>query len=212
MTASIRILLAEDHNIVREGLKRLFDFEEDISVVTEARDGNEAIAAVKSCDTINLVVTDMSMPGPCGQELIGLIRAAKPQLPVLVLSMYNEIQYVRGALDAGASGYLTKDTDPEILLEAVRVIADGGSYIPEALAEQLVFNELDDRPPHTILSDREMQVFKLLALGASVNHVASQLSISNKTVSTHKARLMEKLGFANNTDLVRYAIRHQLIT
>lgn len=208
----IKLLIADDHAIVREGLKQLFALCPDVSVAGEAVNGAQVLDALRG-GGIDLVLLDMNMPGVSGVDLITRIRAHHERLPVLVLSMHNEPQIARRALGAGASGYLTKDNDPETLMAAVRKVAAGGRFIDPALAEMMVFEagEKGEHPPHEQLSDRELHILRLLVKGRSVNEIAGELSISNKTVSTHKARLMQKLGLQNNAELVRYGIDHGLV-
>jgi DNA-binding NarL/FixJ family response regulator len=163
--------------------------------------------------SFDLVLLDMTMPGVSGVNLISRIRAQEGAPPILILSMHNELQIARRALSAGASGYLTKDSRPDILIAAIRKVAAGGRFIDPGLAEQMVF-EADgagQRLPHELLSDREFNILRLLVRGMSVNDIAEELVISNKTVSTHKARLMQKMNFQNTAELVRYAVTHGLI-
>lgn len=208
----IRILIADDHAIVREGLKQLFALCADVSVAGEAMNGTQVLEAARNTE-IDLLLLDMTMPGISGVELITRVRAENASIPILVLSMHNEPQIARRALAAGASGYLTKDSDPEMLLAAIRKVASGGRFIDPGLAESMVFDsgENGERPPHELLSEREFHILRLLVQGKSVNEIADELSISNKTVSTHKARLMQKLNFQNNAELVRYGIAHGLV-
>lgn len=213
MTTTIRLLLADDHALVREGLKQLFSLTPDIVVGGEATNGTQVIEALRR-ERFGLILLDMTMPGVSGPDLIARIQAHDEPPPILVLSMHNEPQIARRALAAGAAGYLTKDNNPEILLRAIRRVAAGGRYLDPALAEAMAFETSAPtamRPLHEILSEREQQVFSLLARGIGVNDIAAQLGISNKTVSTHKARLMEKMDFTCNADLVRYAIGHGII-
>ncbi|MBI3898210.1 MAG: response regulator transcription factor [Gammaproteobacteria bacterium] len=207
----IRVIIADDHTIVREGLKQLLagaDFE----IVGEARDGHEAIECVRTL-AADVLLLDMSMPKKSGIELIKQIKSERPKLRVLVLSMHEEQQYAIRAIKAGASGYLTKDSASAQLISAIRKVAGGGAFISSAVAEQLALGAMPqtEGPPHTALSDREYQVFQLLVSGKSVTEIGEQLNLSVKTVSTHKARLMEKLGLTNQTELVRYAIAHRLV-
>jgi len=208
----IRILIADDHAIVREGLKQLFALDNGIVVAGEAVDGSQVLETLRQ-GGFDLVLLDMTMPGVSGVNLISRIRAQDGAPPILVLSMHNELQIARRALTAGASGYLTKDSRPDILMAAIRKVATGGRFIDPGLAEQMVFEAGDSgsRPPHELLSDREFHILRLLVRGMSVNDVAEELVISNKTVSTHKARLMLKMNFNNNAELVRYAVAHGLI-
>ncbi len=160
----------------------------------------------------NLLLLDLTMPGVSGTDLIGRIKANYPTLPMLIFSMHNEAQIAASTIRAGASGYIAKDNDPEILLEAIRRVAGGGKYIDPLLAEQLAFDALipEQRMPHALLSDREFEVFHLLVDGRRVNEIAEQLAISNKTVSTHKLNLMQKMKLDSTADLVRYAAQHNL--
>lgn len=207
----IRLLIADDHTIVREGLKQLFKLTADIEVAGEAANGTEVLDAVGK-GGFDVLMLDMGMPGINGIELIARIRAQHRKLPILVLSMYNEPQIVKRALKAGASGYLTKDVDPKRLLAAIRKVAEGGRCVDEAIAESIVFDATDSAgPPHERLSDREFEILKLLVKGHSVGEIAAMLSISNKTVSTHKLRLLEKMDLKTNAELVRYALANRLL-
>jgi len=207
----IRLLIADDHAIVRGGLKQIVATTADIVVAGEAADGAAVIDALRGGD-FDLVLLDMTMPGVSGIDLIRRLHAERPNLPVLVLSMHNEGQVVSRALRAGASGYVTKDADPEILLAAVRKVAGGGRFIDPKLVDAMVFStHADDAPPLEILTDREFQVLQLLANGQSINDIAHDLNLSAKTISTHKMRLMQKLGLGNNSELIRYAIKHRLV-
>lgn len=208
----IRIVLADDHAILREGLKQVLRTQGDLEIVAEAQDGHEVMSRVRDLD-FDVLVLDMSMPGKSGIELIKQVRAEKPKLRILILSMHEERQYAIRAIRAGASGYLTKESASRQLVEAIRKVAGGGAFISAEVAEQLAHSAMPhaEGPPHASLSDREYQVFQLLVSGRSVSDIAGQLNLSVKTVSTHKARLMEKMGLANQTELVHYAIRHRLI-
>jgi DNA-binding NarL/FixJ family response regulator len=164
-------------------------------------------------DHFDVIVLDMSMPGRSGLDLIRQVKQEQPQARVLVLSMHQEDQYAVRALKAGASGYLNKDSAPEMLVGAIRKVAAGGAFISPAIAEQLAQGVIrsDERLPHTLLSDREFQVFQSLANGESVSAIADKLSLSVKTVSTHKTRIMQKMGMQSAADLIRYALEHRLI-
>jgi len=208
----IRLLLADDHAIVRKGLKQLFQLAPDIDIVDEAVDGSEVMDKLRLLD-IHVLVLDITMPGISGVDLISRIRAHGNKPYILVLSMHNELQIARRALKAGANGYLTKDSDPETLLAAIRRIAAGGRFFDPVLAQQMAFedNPAGQQAQHEQLSDREFHILRMLAQGMSVNEIADTLIISNKTVSTHKARLMRKMDFRTNADLVRYALEHALL-
>lgn len=207
----IRLVIADDHAIVREGLKRIVGEADDLHIEAECADGNEVMKVVRERD-FDVLVTDLSMPGRSGMELIKLAKAEKPKLRILVLSMHQESQYAVRAIKSGASGYLTKESAPGQLVQAIRKIAGGGAYITAEVAEQLALGAMPggEKPPHEALSDREFEVFRQLVAGTSVTEIAANLKLSVKTVSTHKANLMQKLGIDNQSDLVRYAIRHGL--
>ena len=208
----IRLMIADDHAIMREGLKQLFALAGDLQVASEAENGAMLLERLRQGD-IDLLLLDMSMPGISGEDLIARIHTHYPQLPILVLSMHNEVQIAQRALRSGASGYLTKDRDPEALLAAIRRVTAGGRYIDAGLAEQIAFaaSGLGPHSQHDALTDRELQVMRLLAHGLSVSRIATELAISHKTVSTHKARLMEKMGFTSTADIVRYAMTQRLL-
>ena len=208
----IRIVIADDHAIVREGLKRIVASADDMAVAAEAADGTEVMLRVRDTE-FDVLVLDLSMPGRSGMELIKLVRAEKARLRILVLSMHQELQYAVRAIKAGASGYLTKESAPAQLVLALRKIAAGGAYVSAEVAEQLALGAMPGGPaaaPHESLSDREFEVFRLIADGVTVTDIAGRLHVSVKTVSTHKANLMHKLGLQNQSELIRYAIRHGL--
>lgn len=206
----IKILIAEDHAIVRNGLRQIFSDTTDLEVVGEATNGSEVLELARKSD-FDLLLLDMTMPGVTGPELIKRLLAEHPSMKILVLSMNNESQSVNRALKAGASGYVTKDSDQTVLLAAIRKVAAGHKYIDPTLVEAMVFdNATGEDSRHSILSDRELQVLQMLASGLNPGEIAESLFLSAKTVSTHKANLMQKLGIDNNADLVRYAIKHGL--
>jgi len=185
----------------------------DLDVVAEAADGYQVLDTIRTLD-IDVLLLDMSMPGKGGIELIRQVKAERPSLRVLVLSMHEENQYAVRAIRAGASGYLTKESASSQLVAAIRRVAGGGAFISAEVAEHLAHEAMPhaaDRPLHATLSDREYQVFSRLVSGESVSEIALALHLSAKTISTHKARLMEKLRVANNADLVHYAIKHRLV-
>lgn len=207
----IKIVIADDHAIVREGLKRIVSSADGLEVVGEARDGNEVIQRVRD-QSFDVLMLDLSMPGRNGMETIKLVRAEKPKLRVLVLSMHQELQYAVRAIKSGASGYLTKESAPEMLVQAIRKIASGGAYVSAEVAEQLALNAMPGSAslPHESLTDREFEVMQLLVAGTSVTHIAAKINLSVKTVSTHKSNLMQKLALDNQSELIRYAMRHGL--
>lgn len=208
----IRIIIADDHAIVRTGLRQIIERAHDMLVVAEAENGPELLEKIRRlpCD---IVLQDMSMPGLSGANLVKRIIDTKPKLPVLVLSMHNEGPIATLALRAGASGYITKDSDPEMLISAVRKIIKGGKFIDPSLVDKILFdvNLNQNRAPHASLSGRELQIFQMLTTGLSVKEISESLSLSIKTVSTYKARIMEKLDADNIVALVRYAAQHGLI-
>lgn len=205
----IRIVIADDHAIVREGLKRIVSSADDLRVVGEAADGTEVMQRVREAD-FDILVLDLSMPGRSGMELIKLVHAEKPKLRILVLSMHQELQYAVRAIKSGASGYLTKESAPAQLEQAIRKIAAGGAFISAEVAEQLALSAMPGgaSAPHESLSNREFEVFRLIAAGVSVTDIATRLKLSVKTISTHKANLMQKMGLQNQSELIRYAIKH----
>lgn len=208
----IRLLIADDHAIVRGGLKQMLAQVPDFEVVGEATNGGEVLACLRQ-DPFDLLLLDLNMPGISGADLIARVKAHRTDLPILVLSMHNEPHVAVRALKAGANGYITKDCEPDILLTAIRKVVAHGRYIAPDLAEKMVFDatSMAQRPTHSLLSDRELEIFHLLASGKGVNDIALQLAISNKTVSTHKARLLEKLSLTGMADLMRYAMQHNLL-
>jgi DNA-binding NarL/FixJ family response regulator len=206
----IRVLLADDHSLVREGLRGILAKAADLEVAAEAANGDEVLALVKKQE-LDVAVLDLSMPGLAGIALIKRLRIEKPKLRILVLSMHGEAQYAARALKAGASGYLTKDTAAAQLIGAIRKIAAGGVQISEAAAAQLLGRSAADAPPHTMLSDREYEVLRLIVAGRSVTDIADALNLSVKTISTHKARILQKLRLSGTAELVRYALEHGLV-
>ena len=203
-----RILLADDHKIVRDGLKRILAAAADLEVAGEAASGDEALALVRAND-YDIAMIDMSMPGVSGIALVKRLKAEKPKMKLLVLSMHGEHQYAARALKAGASGYLTKDSAAEQLLGALRKIAAGGVHISDAAASALVASPA--RMSHESLSDREFEVMRLLVEGLGPSEIGERLHLSVKTVSTHKTHILEKLGVGSTAELVRYALEHKLV-
>lgn len=208
----IRIVIADDHAIVRAGLKQMFAIMLDMEVVAEAVDGESLQETLRHthCDVLLL---DLNMQGISGTELIARLKAHWPGQPILVLSMHDTAQVASRALRAGADGYVTKDSEPEVLLAAIRKVAAGGRYISSEVAQKmaLLHTASGSLPLHSTLSTREFDVFKCLVRGMAINDIANQLSISNKTVSTHKARLLEKMQMGSVADLTRYAVENHLL-
>lgn len=208
----IRVLIADDHTILREGLKQILADHGDLRVAGEAENGGEALKLIQAQD-FDVVVLDMSMPGRNGIELIKQIKDERPKLPVLILSMHKEDLYAVRTIKAGAAGYLSKDSASALLVDAIRRVASGGMFISPVVAEKLALGlrQPSDALPHTLLSDREYQIFLMLVHGKGITAIAEELSLSVKTVSTHKSRIQEKMALDSLSGLVKYAIRHQLI-
>lgn len=208
----IRVLVADDHAIIRDGLRQILADTDDLVLAGEALNGDEVLAKVRQ-ENWDILVLDISMPGKSGLELIKQIRNEKPKLPILVFSMHHEEQYALRALRAGASGYLTKESDTGHLLAVIRKVARGGVFLSLSMAEQMARDLMPatESLPHTLLSQREYQVFRLIVAGEAISGIAEQLSLSVKTVSTHKTRIMQKMNMTNQTELIRYAIRHNLL-
>lgn len=212
MNDTIRILLADDHSLVRHGIKQLIAITGDMQVVGEAADGQQVMALLGTapCD---LLLLDLAMPNMSGIDLIRRVATRAHAPRILVLSMHNEAQLVSRALGVGAAGYLTKDSEPEELVAAIRKVARGGRYLDPHLVDTMVFEHGlgRGRPPHESLSNREFEILGLLVAGVSVNAIAARLSLSAKTVSTHKLRLLQKMGMHSVAELTRYAIEHKLL-
>jgi two-component system invasion response regulator UvrY len=208
---AIRIFIADDHPIVRQGLRRIVEADAAMAISGEAGDAATLLAALDGAAT-DLVLLDVSMPGGPFLDTLRAIRARHPSVRVLALSVHPEDQWAVRALRGGASGYLTKDHSPEQLLEAIRRVYRGGKYVSPALAEHLA-QQLGDgeRAPHELLSDREFEIMRRLGSGRTVSHIAAELALSVKTVSTYRTRILEKMAMATNADLVRYAAQHGLI-
>ena len=208
----IRIALIDDHAMVRAGLRQFFADEVDFQVVAEAASGDEAVDIVRRGD-VDVIVLDISMPGQSGVDALAAIRARAPELPVLILSGFAEEHYASTLLRQGASGYLNKDCDPDEIIKAIRTVARGRKYITATMAERLAegLSSPVDKAAHELLSERELQVFLRLAGGETIGHMAESMSLSVKTVSTYRSRVMEKMGLASNSDLTYYAVKHGLI-
>lgn len=208
----IKVMIADDHAIVRRGLKQVLSEEPDMMVSVEAASGDEALKSVRS-DSWDVLLIDIAMPGKNILELIGLVKSHNPQKPILVLSSYPEDQYAIRMLRAGADGYLGKESAPEKLVLAIRKLAQGGKYVSSSLAEQLV-NELNTntlKPIHTTLTDREFQVFIALAKGKRLSDIAAEMALSIKTISTYRTRLLKKMKLSTNAEIIHYALDHHLL-
>ena len=208
----IKVLIADDHPIVRQGLRQILSEIPDMVVAGEAVNGQEALDQVRAGGW-DVLVLDITMPDRSGLDILKELKHQQPHLPVLVLSIHAEEQFAVRLLKAGASGYLTKENAPDELVKAIRKVVDGGKYISQSLAESLAFS-LDvasDRPRHEMLSDREFQVMQLMASGKTLTEIAEELSLSAKTVSTYRTRLLEKMNLKTNAEIVRYAIENGLV-
>lgn len=209
----IRLLICDDHAVVRQGLKQILADIPDLIVAGEAADGPAAIQCMRA-GGIDVVLLDIALPGRDGLDVLKQARQEFPQLPVLIVSTYPEKQYALRCLRLGAGGYLNKGADPAELIGAIRKVADGGMYVSPAVAESLALalRHESERPPHELLSQREYQVFTLIAAGKTLGQIAATLSLSSNTVSTYRARIMEKLHTHNDVETALYAVRHQLVT
>lgn len=208
----IKILIADDHTIMREGLKRILEGVDDIEVVDEAVDGFDTLAKAR-LGNFDVLLMDLSMPGRSGVDLIRQIREEMPKIPILILTMHEEEQYAVRAIRAGARGYLTKESAGTQLVTAIRKVASGRPYISIAVAEQLAMSAMpsDSTLPHKTLSDREYEVFIHLVQGKTITEIGEILHLSVKTVSTHKTRIMQKMALYTLSELVQYAVAHQLL-
>jgi two-component system invasion response regulator UvrY len=211
--AMIKILIADDHAIVRAGLKQFLTGQTDMEVAGEAETGKQVLEMIRSND-YDVVLLDISMPDQNGVDILRRLKRIKPDLPVLILSGFPENQYAVNLIRAGASGYLTKEGPPEELLKAVRIASQGNKYVSPGFA-QIMFNDLvtdqGERPIHTTLSEREFQIFCKLSAGTAVSRIAEELNLSVKTISTYRARVLEKMNMKSNAELTSYAIRNRLI-
>jgi two-component system invasion response regulator UvrY len=208
----LKILIADDHAIVREGLKQILMDVPDMVVAGEAASGNQVLEMVRK-ERWDLVLLDITMPGRNGLDTLKQLKKEKPDLPVLMLSMYPEDQYAIRTIKAGVSGYLTKESAPKELITAIRKVAQGGKYISASLSEKLAtYLEKDaDKPLHERLSDREYQVVLMIAAGKTVGQIAEELALSVKTISTNRTRALRKMGMNNNAELIYYAMKQGLI-
>jgi len=207
---TIRILVADDHAVVRRGLSHIFAMSPDVVIAGEAVNGSEVLDRLRTTP-VEVLLMDISMPDTDAVELVRRVKAEHPGVAVLVHSMHAETPIASRMLKAGAAGYITKDSEPEQLVGALRKVAGGGRYIGAELAEQLAFSDGGSRPLHELLSERESQVFVLLASGKTLKAIARDLRLSPKTASTYKTRILQKLRLGSDAELVRYAVSHQLI-
>lgn len=208
----IRILIADDHPIVRAGLKQILAEASDIEVAAEAGDGHELLKLIRK-GGIDVALLDISMPGLTGLDALKQIKVENPNLPILVLSMHAEDQYGIRVLKAGAAGYLMKSAAPDQLIGAIRKVQRGGRYVSPSLAEKIAFDLQTGASglPHETLSDREYQVLCMIASGKTVKQIAAELALSEKTVSTYRARILEKMNMKSNSELTHYAIKLDLV-
>jgi DNA-binding NarL/FixJ family response regulator len=208
----MNILIADDHPVVRQGLRQMLASESDLNVVGEARNGHEVVEISRRVQW-DVAVLDYNMPGRTGLELVKELRQRHPERPVLILSMYPEERYALRALKAGAAGYITKESVPGELVNAIRKVAKGGRYVSATLGERLAQELAGDseRPIHERLSDREYQILWMIASGRTVGEIAEQLFLSPNTVSTYRARILRKMNMRTNAELMRYAIAQQLV-
>ncbi len=206
-----KIIIADDHGIIRLGLIQILKDEYPTVEITEVADGETLVTEVMK-NEFELVITDLDMPGRSGLEALIQIKQIKPELPVLILSIYAEELYAVRVLKAGASGYMNKNAASEELIIAIQRIMLGRKYITSAVAEKLLYQIDSDKKPHELLTNREFEIFKLLASGKTITQIAESFSLALTTISTYRGRIMAKLGLSSNSELTRYAITHQLIT
>lgn len=209
---SIKILIADDHTIVREGIKQILAEMPEVTVTDEARNGQEVLQNVWDKD-YDIVLLDITMPGRSGLDVLKQLKNDKPALKILILSMHPEEQYAIRAFKAGACGYLTKESSPNELIEAIRKVSIGKKYVSSSLAETLAshLEAKSEKPLHDTLSDREYEVMCMIASGRTVKEIAGELALSVKTISTYRARILEKMGMKNNAQLTHYTIQNQLV-
>ena len=208
----ISILIADDHPVVRQGLRQVLSETADLVVEDEASDGQQVLDKVRQHD-FDVVLLDISMPGKSGLEVLKELKRDKPGLAILVLTIFPEAQYAVRVLKAGASGYLTKESLPDELIKAIRIVSQGRKYVSSSLAEKLAFDlDLDaEKPSHETLSDREFQVMCLISAGRTVTEIAAELTLSVKTVSTYRSRILEKMGLKTSAELIHYAVSNKLV-
>ena len=208
----LKILIADDHAIVRKGLKQILSNNADMTVAGEAASGAQALEMIRNEDW-DVVLLDISMPDGNGLDTLKQVKKEKPDLPILMLSIYPEDQYAIRTIKAGVSGYLTKDSAPEELVEAIRKVASGGKYISASLSEKLAeyLENKSERALHENLSDREYQVMVMIAAGKTVSQIAEEMCLSVKTISTNRSRALAKMGMDNNSQFTHYAVKQGLV-
>lgn len=208
----VSIFIADDHAVVREGLKQIISEVSGMEIAGESDNGFDVVSYVQS-NSYDVVILDITMPGPNILDLVKLIRQHKPGLPILVLSIHPEEQYAVRVLRAGASGYLTKESAPEELVSAIRKVSSGGKYVSACLAEKILFTLGTDQEkmPHENLSDREYQTLCMIASGKTVKHIAEELNLSEKTISTYRSRILQKMGVKSNAEITHYAFKYGLV-
>lgn len=211
MTNQLKIFIADDHLLIREGLKKLLLYETDLKIVGEADNPDDTISFITQND-VDILILDINLPGKSGLDTLKQLKVFKPDLHVLILSMYPEEQYAERSLKAGAAGYLTKESATDELINAIRKVAKGGKYISNKLAEKLIFRKnYENELPHESLSDREFQVLKLMAKGKQQVEIANALNLSTSTINTYRSRILEKLGLKTNAELIHYALDNNLV-
>lgn len=212
-SAMINVLIADDHPVVRQGIKQILAEDSEIGELGEAKNSHEVMEQIRK-NSWDVIILDITMPGRGGLDTLKEIKSEKPKLPVLILSIHPEDQYAVRALKAGAAGYLTKESAPDDLIKAIKKVNIGGKYISNTLAEKLALHLERDaqKQPHESLSDREYQVLCMIASGKKVKDIAESLSLSVKTISTYRARILEKMKMKSNADLIHYAIQNRLVS
>ena len=210
--SSIKVLVADDHEIVRQGLKTIISEHSDLSIAGEAENGDQVLKIVKKTK-VDVVLLDFDMPEKNGLDTLVELKALYPKLPVMILSIFPEDHYGTRFLKAGASGYLQKSSATDQLIDAIRKVFNGGKYISSALTDRLVtnLNRDHERPLHESLTDREFQVFCLLATGKKLKEIADELCLSINTISTYRSRILQKMDMSSNADVIRYAIKNKLV-
>jgi len=211
MPNQLKIFIADDHLLIREGLKKLLLYEADLNIVGEADNPDDTISFITQND-VDILILDINLPGKSGLDILKQLKMFKPDLHVLILSMYPEEQYAERSLKAGAAGYLTKESATDELINAIRKVAKGGKYISNKLAEKLIFRKnYENELPYESLSDREFQVLKLMAKGKQQVEIANALNLSTSTINTYRSRILEKLGLKTNAELIHYALDNKLV-